>query len=60
MSGGESETEAIEGLYSVDQLETVAGQQEIYRIAAARDRSCKNIMPDTQCKKCNRSSFYEG
>ena len=29
--------EAIEGLY--DQLETVEGQQDIYRIAAARDRS---------------------
>ena len=29
--------EAIEGLY--DQLKTVEGQQDIYRIAAARDRS---------------------
>ena len=33
--------EAIEGLY--DQLETVKGQQEIYRIVAARDRSGKDI-----------------
>ena len=33
--------EAIEGLY--DQLETVEGQQDIYRIAAARDRSGKDI-----------------
>ena len=33
--------EAIEGLY--DQLETVEGQQEIYRIAAARDQSGKDI-----------------
>ena len=33
--------EAIEGLY--DQLETVEGQQEIYRIAAARDQSGKGI-----------------
>ena len=33
--------DAIEGLY--DQLETVEGQQEIYRIAAARDRSGKDI-----------------
>ena len=33
--------EAIEGLY--DQLETGEGQQEIYRIAAARDRSGKDI-----------------
>ena len=33
--------EAIEGLY--DQLETIEGQQEIYRIAAARDRSGKDI-----------------
>ena len=33
--------EAIEGLY--DKLETVEGQQEIYRIAAARDRSGKDI-----------------
>ena len=33
--------EAREGLY--DQLETVEGQQEIYRIAAARDRSGKYI-----------------
>ena len=33
--------EAIERLY--DQLETVEGQQEIYRIAAARDRSGKDI-----------------
>ena len=31
--------EAIEGLY--DQLETVEGQQEIYRIVAARDQSGK-------------------
>ena len=33
--------EAIEGLY--DQLETVEGQQEIYRIAAARDQSGQDI-----------------
>ena len=33
--------EAIEGLY--DQLETVEGQQYIYRIAAARDQSGKDI-----------------
>ena len=33
--------EAIEGLY--DQLETVEGQQEIYRIAAARDQSGNDI-----------------
>ena len=33
--------EAIEGLYG--QLETVEGQQEIYRIAAARDQSGKDI-----------------
>ena len=33
--------EAIEGLY--DQLETVEGQQNIYRIAAARDQSGKDI-----------------
>ena len=33
--------EATEGLY--DRLETVEGQQEIYRIAAARDRSGKDI-----------------
>ena len=33
--------EAIEGLY--DQLETVEGQQEIYRIAAAWDQSGKDI-----------------
>ena len=33
--------EAIEGLY--DQLETVEGQQEIYRIAAERDKSGKDI-----------------
>ena len=33
--------DAIEGLY--DQLETVEGQQDIYRIAAARDRSGKDI-----------------
>ena len=33
--------EAIEGLY--DQLETVEGQQEIYRIAATRDQSGKDI-----------------
>ena len=33
--------EAIEGLY--DQLETVEGQQDIYQIAAARDRSGKDI-----------------
>ena len=33
--------EAIEGLH--DQLETVEGQQEIYRIAAARDQSGKDI-----------------
>ena len=32
--------EAIEGLY--DQLETVEGQQDIYRIAASRDRPGKN------------------
>ena len=34
-------SEAIEGLY--DQLETVEGQQDIYRIAAARERSGKDI-----------------
>ena len=51
--------EAIEGLY--DQLETVEGQQEIYRIAATRDQSGKDIyMPDTKCQKCNRRSFDEG
>ena len=33
--------EAIEGLY--DQLETVERQQEIYRIAATRDRPGKDI-----------------
>ena len=33
--------EAIEG--QNDQLETVEGQQEIYRIAAARDQSGKDI-----------------
>ena len=33
--------EAIQGLY--DQRETVEGQQEIYRIAAARDRSYHDI-----------------
>ena len=33
--------DAIEGLY--DQLETVEGEQEIYRIASARDRSGKDI-----------------
>ena len=33
--------EAIEGPY--DQLETVEGQQEIYRIAAVRDQSGKDI-----------------
>ena len=49
--------EAIEGLY--DQLETVEGQQEIYRIAAARDQSGKDIMPDTQCQKRNRRGFDE-
>ena len=41
--------EAIEGLY--DQLETVEGQQDIYRIAAARDRSGKDI-----CQICNVKS----
>ena len=51
--------EAIEALY--DQLETVEGQQDIYRIAAAMDRSGKDIhMPDTQCQKCNRRRFDEG
>ena len=34
--------EAIEGLY-YDQLETVEGQQGIYRIAAGRDQSGKDI-----------------
>ena len=34
--------EAIEGLY--DHLETVEGQREIYRIAAAKDRSGKDIV----------------
>ena len=34
--------EAIEGLY--DHLETVEGQREIYRIAAAKDRSGKEIV----------------
>ena len=33
--------EATAGLY--DRLESVEGQQEIYRIAAARDRSGKDI-----------------
>ena len=33
--------EAIEGMY--DLLETVDGQQEIYRISAARDQSGKDI-----------------
>ena len=33
--------EAIEGLY--DQLDTVEGQQDIYRIASARDRSGKDM-----------------
>ena len=33
--------EVIEGLY--DQLKTVDGQQEIYRIAAARDQTSKDI-----------------
>ena len=52
--------EAIEGLY--DQLETVEGQQEIYRITAARNQSGKDIisMPDTQCQKCNSRSVDEG
>ena len=34
--------ETIEGLF--DQLETVEGQQEIYRIEAARDQSGKDII----------------
>ena len=51
--------EAIEGLH--DQLETVEGQQDIARIAAARDQSGKDVyMPDTQCQKCNRRGFDEG
>ena len=50
--------EAIEGLY--DQLETVEGQQDIYRIAAARDQSGKDICQIHQCQKCNRISFDEG
>ena len=51
--------EAIEGLY--DQLETVEGQQEIYRIAAAWVQTGKDIiMADTQCQKCNRRGFDKG
>ena len=36
-----AKAEAIEGPY--DQLETVEGQLEIYRISAARDQSGKDI-----------------
>ena len=41
--------DAIEGQY--DQLETVEGQREMHRIAAARDRSGKDI-----CQICNVKS----
>ena len=50
--------EAIEGLY--DQLETVEGQQGIYRIAAARDQSGNDICQIRNVKKCNRRGFDEG
>ena len=47
--------EAIEGLY--DQLETVEGQQEIYRIAAARDRSGKDICQIRKMSKVQQEKF---
>ena len=51
--------DAIEGLY--DQVETVEGQRD----RDISNCSCKGLirqghMPDTQCKICNRRSFFEG
>ena len=45
-------TETIEGLY--DQLVTVEGQQDIYRIAAARDQSNKDVCQIRNVKSTTR------
>ena len=46
--------QAIEGMY--DRQETVEGQQDIYRIAAARDRSGKAICQI--CRVRNRANPF--